>query len=431
MAMVSSRRRGFTLVELLVVITIICILIVMLLPALMGVWQTVYATQCKSHLNQIFQAMVLWQQDKNSVVFPHGPGWNGSLLPYIENRMDVFLCPASPGPLDTSSGTVTQTSGGGSSGGGSGGTGGSSEAAPPQLAGFDISFDVFSNGQFTNFLWNVSFNSSWCRHTANYAGGSSDMPASYTWRYQIEDRGFLVEQTGDWKWADDYADIDVAVTYDNGSPTFIKIIQSKHGSQGYRYNMLINGQMIVHNIDDHNGMVIDLRPPQSGQPTGTSGNPGSDPTTVTTVTASSYYYFPCDYAMSVGSYSATLAAGSGGTQSTLQDVPRVDAKLFLLLDYPKRLANFNVDGEDYGQGDKYFITDPVAWRATYDQNNAGLNWRQYQALRHFKMSNVLFCDGHVEILPYIADPGSDEAKSKKFLQQDSPLWVYGKPVSSY
>ncbi len=55
--------------------------------------------------------MILWQQDKNSVVFSQGPGWNGSLLPYVENRPEMFLCPSSPGPLDTSSGTVTQTSG--------------------------------------------------------------------------------------------------------------------------------------------------------------------------------------------------------------------------------------------------------------------------------------------------------------------------------
>ena len=80
------------------------------------------------------------------------------------------------------------------------------------LPGFDISFNVYSNPSFTNFLWNVSFNSIWCKTTANYNANDPNMPPAYTWRYQIEDRGFLVEETGDWAWADDYADIDVAVT---------------------------------------------------------------------------------------------------------------------------------------------------------------------------------------------------------------------------
>ena len=83
------------------VIVIMLILIMMLMPALAGAWQAVYVTQCRTNLYTIYQAMVLWQQDKNSVVFSQGPGWNASLLPYVENRTDVFLCPASSGPLDT------------------------------------------------------------------------------------------------------------------------------------------------------------------------------------------------------------------------------------------------------------------------------------------------------------------------------------------
>jgi prepilin-type N-terminal cleavage/methylation domain-containing protein/prepilin-type processing-associated H-X9-DG protein len=452
--MVPSRRSGFTLVELLVVITIICVLIMLLLPALMGVWQTVYATQCQHNLNSIFQAMVLWQQQKSSVVFPHGPGWNGSLLPYCENRMDIFLCPASAGPLDMSSGEGTYAdpnkpppqNGGGDSGG-------SENSNPPVLPDFDVSFDVFSDHNCSNFLWNVSFNSRWCRVTYNYAVTSfkntrgeskpdpkdSDMTPAYTYRYQIEDRGFLVEQTGDWKWADDYADIDVAVTYQGTTPILVKVLQFKAGSQGYRYNMLINGQVTIKNIDNHAGMVMDLRPDSQQTDPNNPPDPSNPPLPITPSVTSKYTYFPSDYGMSVGSYSATITPGdaSSGIKSVLQDVPRVDGKLFLLLDYPKRLADYNEDGEDYygdygdacGSG-KYFITDPLRWKEQYFPNNE-VNWRQYQALRHFKTANVLFCDGHVEALYYNFDPGSKEEKTGKYLKKNSPLWVYGKPVTSY
>ncbi len=277
---------------------------------------------------------------------------------------------------------------------------------------------MYSNPQFTHLDWTVSFNSFWCRTTANYNANDPNMPPAYTWRYQIEDRGFLVEETGNWAWADDYADIDVAVTYNGNMPTFIKIIQAKNGSQARRFDMLINGVLAVHNIDAHQGMVIDLRPQQSPQAGPSGGQSGSSSTTVSTVTTTTYTYIPCDYGMSVGSYSVPN-----------QDVERIDPKLFLILDYPKPLADYNVSGTDYGQWSMYFIADPVAWKTTYDPNNTGLNWMQYQALRHFGMANVLFCDGHVDTLPgqYAT---TDDQKAMRYLYIDNPLWVYGQPVHS-
>ncbi len=242
------------------------------------------------------------------------------------------------------------------------------------------------------------------------------MPPAYTWRYRSRTAGYLVEETGNWAWADDYADIDVAVTYNGSTPTFIKIIQAKNGSQGYRYDMLINGTMVVHNIDAHQGMVSIYSRTKLPRPTPAAVSSGGSGTTVSTVTTTSYTYIPTDYGMSVGSYSVPNL-----------DVSRIDPKLFLILDYPKPLADYNTSGADIGQWSKYFITDPVQWKITYDPNNTGLDWTKYQALRHFGMANVLFCDGHVDALPpvYVT---TDDYNANRYLTMDNPLWVYGNVV---
>ncbi len=93
---IRNARRAFTLVELLVVITIIGILIGLLLPAVQSAREAARRMQCSNNLKQIGLALHLYESGNST--FPPGAYWYGTdydryrgsilglLLPYLEQQ---------------------------------------------------------------------------------------------------------------------------------------------------------------------------------------------------------------------------------------------------------------------------------------------------------------------------------------------------------
>lgn len=97
-----TKKTGFSLVELLVVITIIGILISLLLPAVQAAREAARNIQCKNNLKQIGLALHLHHETHG--MFPDGKqchafGWGAKILPFLEQeplygRIDFNLYPA-------------------------------------------------------------------------------------------------------------------------------------------------------------------------------------------------------------------------------------------------------------------------------------------------------------------------------------------------
>ena len=105
-------KTAFTLVELLVVITIIAILAALLLPALGGSKLQAQQTVCLGNLRQLSVGHTLYINDfdqdfpyQDSLPFYYG--WLNVLASYATNTPSVQLCPSAPAPaLSSAAGAV-------------------------------------------------------------------------------------------------------------------------------------------------------------------------------------------------------------------------------------------------------------------------------------------------------------------------------------
>lgn len=90
-------RRGFTLMEMMIVLVIIALLVALLLPVFLRARRHAQSTPCTSNLRQLYSAWAMYLEDTGG----RWPKFLVEVLPYARNR-EIFQCPP-----DTYNGIIT------------------------------------------------------------------------------------------------------------------------------------------------------------------------------------------------------------------------------------------------------------------------------------------------------------------------------------
>ena len=101
---VGTNRRGFTIIELLVVIGIITILAALLFPVFARTREKARSATCQGNLRQLGLATLMYVADYDEtypwsrsgydgVIDPTAQYWDEALMPYVKN-VQIFSCPS-------------------------------------------------------------------------------------------------------------------------------------------------------------------------------------------------------------------------------------------------------------------------------------------------------------------------------------------------
>ncbi len=100
--MAFSKRRGFTLIEMLVVMAIIAILAGLLLPAVQLARKRARRIECASRVRQIGLGIGLYVDDNSGMMPAADANWSTVLAPQVDQsgnnpgERGVFVCPEEP-----------------------------------------------------------------------------------------------------------------------------------------------------------------------------------------------------------------------------------------------------------------------------------------------------------------------------------------------